>query len=218
MKDLKENKKNRFFLKGLAFILPVFLTCWILYRIIIFMSSIIPDKIVGGLIEFIDIKSSSAENIISTILGFLLTLILIYISGLVVTVIGKKFFDRIEHNFLFKIPIFSTIYKTIKQIIDSISSPNKNSFKKVVMVEFPRKGVWTMGFVTGESKDIMSNEYYHIFVPTTPNPTSGFMLYIPQEDTQDTNISIEEGLKIIISGGILAPSNNQLETSYVTEK
>jgi len=210
MKDLKENKKNRFFLKGLAFILPVFLTCWILYRIIIFMSSIIPDKIVGGLIEFIDIKSSSAENIISTILGFLLTLILIYISGLVVTVIGKKFFDRIEHNFLFKIPIFSTIYKTIKQIIDSISSPNKNSFKKVVMVEFPRKGVWTMGFVTGESKDKDGNDYYHVIVPTTPNPTSAFLLFILKTEVKETDLSIDDGVKTIISGGVLSSSENQI--------
>ena len=210
MKDLKENKKNRFFLKGLAFILPVFLTCWILYRIIIFMSSIIPDKIVGGLIEFIDIKSSSAENIISTILGFLLTLILIYIAGLVVTVIGKKFFDRIEHNFLFKIPIFSTIYKTIKQIMDSISSPNKNSFKKVVMVEFPRKGVWTMGFVTGESKDKDGNDYYHVIVPTTPNPTSAFLLFILKTEVKETDLSIDDGVKTIISGGVLSSNENQI--------
>ena len=210
MKDLKENKKNRFFLKGLAFILPVFITCWILYRIVIFMSGIIPDKIVEGLIKFVDIKSSSAENVISTILGFFLTLILIYISGLVVSIIGKKFFDRVERNFLFKIPIFSTIYKTIKQIIDSISSPNKNSFKKVVMVEFPRKGVWTMGFVTGESKDKNGKDYYHIIVPTTPNPTSAFLLFILKTEVKETDLSIDDGVKTIISGGVLSSSENQI--------
>ena len=91
-------------------------------------------------------------------------------------------------------------------------------FKKVVFIEYPRKGIWTMSMVTGESTNVEGEKFYHIFVPTTPNPTSGFMLYIRQEDTQDANISIEEGLKIIISGGILAPSNNQLETSDVIEK
>ena len=210
MKDLKENKKNRFFLKGIAFILPVFLTCWILYRIVIFMSNIIPDRIVEGLIKFINLESNSAESIISTILGFLLTVILIYVCGLIVSIIGRRFFDGIERNFLFKIPVFSTIYKTIKQIVDSISSPNKNSFKKVVMVEFPRKGVWTMGFVTGESKDKNNKEYYHVIVPTTPNPTSAFLLFILKEEVKETELSIDEGIKTIISGGVLSSGQNQI--------
>ena len=210
MKDLKENKKNRFFLKGIAFILPVFLTCWILVRIVILMSNIIPNQIVAGLIDFVNIESNSAENIISTILGFLLTVILIYISGLVVSVIGRRFFEGIERNFLFKIPVFSAIYKTIKQIVDSISSPNKNSFKKVVMVEFPRKGVWTMGFVTGESKDKDNKDYYHVIVPTTPNPTSAFLLFILKTEVKETDLPIDDGIKTIISGGVLSSEKNQI--------
>ena len=210
MKDLKENKKNRFFIKGIAFILPVFLTSWILYRIVIIMSNIIPDKIVSVLVNLINIKSTSAENAISTILGFLLTIVLIYFSGLIVSIIGKRFFDRLERNILFRIPVFSTIYKTIKQIIDSISSPSKNSFKKVVMVEFPRKNVWTMGFVTGESKDKNDKEYYHVIVPTTPNPTSAFLLFILKSEVKETNLSIDDGVKTIISGGVLSSEVNQI--------
>ena len=174
------------------------------------MSNIIPDRIVEGLIKFINLESNSAESIISTILGFLLTVILIYVCGLIVSIIGRRFFDGIERNFLFKIPVFSTIYKTIKQIVDSISSPNKNSFKKVVMVEFPRKGVWTMGFVTGESKDKNNKEYYHVIVPTTPNPTSAFLLFILKEEVKETELSIDEGIKTIISGGVLSSGQNQI--------
>ena len=210
MKDLKENKRNRFFIKGIAFILPVFLTSWILYRIVIIMSNIIPDKIVSVLVNLINVKSTSAENIISTVLGFLLTIALIYLSGLIVSIIGKRFFDRLERNILFRIPVFSTIYKTIKQIIDSISSPSKNSFKKVVMVEFPRKNVWTMGFVTGESKDKNDKEYYHVIVPTTPNPTSAFLLFILKSEVKETNLSIDDGVKTIISGGVLSSEINQI--------
>tara|TARA_Y100000996_G_C22540749_1_gene649967 strand:+ start:1002 stop:1634 length:633 start_codon:yes stop_codon:yes gene_type:complete len=210
MKDLKENKRNRFFIKGIAFILPVFLTSWILYRIVIIMSNIIPDKIVSVLVNLINVKSTSAENIISTVLGFLLTIVLIYLSGLIVSIIGKRFFDRLERNILFRIPVFSTIYKTIKQIIDSISSPSKNSFKKVVMVEFPRKNVWTMGFVTGESKDKNDKEYYHVIVPTTPNPTSAFLLFILKSEVKETNLSIDDGVKTIISGGVLSSEVNQI--------
>ena len=210
MKDLKENKKNRFFLKGIAFILPVFLTCWILYSIMIFMSNLVPSWIVLSLISLIDIQSESAENIITTVLGFILTLLLIQLSGMVFSVIGKKFFDKIEDRFLFKIPIFSTIYRTIKQIVDTVSNPDINSFKKVVMVEFPRKGVWTIGFVTGESVDKNNNEYYHIIVPTTPNPTSAYLLFVLKDDVKGTDLTIDEGIKTIISGGVLSSKKNYI--------
>ena len=210
MKDLKENKKNRFFLKGLVFILPVFITCWILYKIIVFMSAVIPSLIISHIISFMNIKSSSAEDVLATLLGFFLTLIIVYLLGVLLSVIGKRFFDKIEHNFLFKIPVFNVIYKTIKQIVDSVSSPDKNSFKKVVMVEFPRKEVWTMGFVTGSSKDKDGKEYYHVIVPTTPNPTSAFLLFILKSEVRDTNLSIDEGIKTIISGGVLSSDRNQL--------
>lgn len=210
MKDLKENKKNRFFLKGIAFILPVFLTCWILYSIMIFMSNLVPSWIVLSLISLIDIQSESAENIVTTVLGFILTLLLIQLSGMVFSVIGKKFFDKIEDRFLFKIPIFSSIYKTIKQIVDTVSNPDKNSFKKVVMVEFPRKGVWTIGFVTGESVDKNNNEYYHVIVPTTPNPTSAYLLFVLKDDVKGTDLTIDEGIKIIISGGVLSSKKNYI--------
>ena len=86
------------------------------------------------------------------------------------------------------------------------------------MIEYPRKDLWTLAMVTGESKNEKGDEYYHIFVPTTPNPTSGYMLYVPQKDAHDTNMSIEEGLKIIISGGMLAPNKNILELNDVSEK
>ena len=210
MKDLKENKKNRFFLKGIAFILPVFLTCWILYSIMIFMSNLVPSWIVLSLISLIDIQSESAENIVTTVLGFILTLLLIQLSGMVFSVIGKKFFDKIEDRFLFKIPIFSSIYKTIKQIVDTVSNPDKNSFKKVVMVEFPRKGVWTIGFVTGESVDKNNNEYYHVIVPTTPNPTSAYLLFVLKNDVKGTDLTIDEGIKTIISGGVLSSNKNYI--------
>ena len=210
MKDLKENKKNRFFLKGLVFILPVFITCWILYKIIVFMSAVIPSLIISRIISFMNIKSSSAEDALATLLGFFLTLIIVYLLGILLSVIGKRFFDKIEHNFLFKIPVFNVIYKTIKQIVDSVSSPDKNSFKKVVMVEFPRKEVWTMGFVTGSSKDKDGKEYYHVIVPTTPNPTSAFLLFILKREVRETNLSIDEGIKTIISGGVLSSGRNQL--------
>ena len=211
MKDLKENKKkNRFFIKGVVFILPIFLSLWIISKIIIFMSSIIPSGILDATID--NFPNSEILNIdfYRIVLGFLMTALFIYIMGVGISILGKKFFNKIEKNIFYNIPVFSTIYKTIKQIVESVSSPDKNAFKKVVMVEFPRKGVWTMGFVTGESKDKNELEYYHVIVPTTPNPTSAFLLFILKTEVRDTDISIDEGIKTIISGGVLTSEYNKL--------
>ncbi|MAX09302.1 MAG: hypothetical protein CMG13_00350 [Candidatus Marinimicrobia bacterium] len=211
MKDLKENKvKNRFFIKGILFILPVFLSCWIIINIVQFMSNIIPSAIIDKIIYVTSLGDKVPDMALRTILGFILTVILIYISGLSLSIIGKKFFNKIEKSFFYNIPFFGVIYKTIKQILDSISNPSKNSFKKVVMVEFPRKEVWTLGFVTGESKNDSGEEYYHVIVPTTPNPTSAYLLFILKQQVKETDISIDEGIKAILSGGVVTPDKNYL--------
>ena len=112
--------------------------------------------------------------------------------------------DQVERKLLNRIPIVNRIYKSIKQITATISMPESKAFQKVVYLEYPRKGLWTLCMVTGEStKD--KDKYYNVFVPTTPNPTSGYLLFVKVEDTKESNISVEEGLKIIISGGMLGP-------------
>ena len=128
---------------------------------------------------------------------------------IVSNVLGKKIYAFFE-SILSKIPLVSYIYNTIKQITDTLTVSQKQAFKKVVYIEYPKERIWTIALVTGESKDKEGNEYYQVFVPTTPNPTSGFMLYIKKKDTKDTALSIDEGLKIVISGGMLAPETNDI--------
>lgn len=211
MKDLKENKpKKRFFIKGILFILPVFLSCWIIFKIVQFMSNIIPSTIIDKIIYLANLSDRIPDTMLRVVLGFILTILLVYLAGLLISIVGKRFFNKIEKNIFYNIPIFRTIYKTIKQIIDSISNPSKDSFKKVVMVEFPRKEVWTIGFVTGESKNESGEEYYHIIVPTTPNPTSAYLLFVSKNQVKETNISIDEGIKAILSGGVITPDKNYL--------
>ena len=130
--------------------------------------------------------------------------------------LGKQIYNWFE-NLISRIPIVNVVYQTIKQITSSLTGPNRQAFKEVVFIEYPRKGIWTLSMVTGESKNIRNKAYYHVFVPTTPNPTSGYLLYIPKEDTRKTNMSIEEGMKIIISGGMLAPEKNQLAGTNGTD-
>ena len=143
-------------------------------------------------------------------LGIILTVILIYILGLLVTnFLGKKIFD-IGERVVKRVPIVSMVHTTLKQITDTFTKGSMDAFKGAVYIEYPRKGLWTMAFISGESKNKDGTPFYHLFVPTTPNPTSGFFLMIPQSDTIKTGMSVEEGLKTIISGGILAPKINPL--------
>ena len=100
------------------------------------------------------------------------------------------------------------IYTTSKQIIESISGGGAHSFEKVVYIEYPRKGMWTLGFVTSESTNQTNEEFYHLFVPTTPNPTSGFLLFIKEKDAKILDMTPEEGAKMIISGGMVSSSEN----------
>ena len=143
-------------------------------------------------------------------LGILLTLVLIFSLGVIVTnFLGKKIFN-IGENIVKRVPFVSTIYSTLKQITDTFTKGTSDTFQGAVYIQYPRVGLWTMAFISGESKTNDGVPYYHLFVPTTPNPTSGFFLMIPQEDAVPTGMSVEEGLKTIISGGMLAPEKNPL--------
>ena len=196
------SKKN-YFITGLFSIIPLAITFTIIKWLFQFFSK--PGK---KMINYI-LPNTNAP-IIENIIGFVLTFLFIYLIGVIISnVIGRRLYSFFE-KILAKIPLISYIYNTIKQITDTLRISQKQAFKKVVYIEYPKKDIWTIALVTGESKDSEGNEYYQIFVPTTPNPTSGFMLYIKKKNTKETNMNIDEGLKIIISGGMLAPERNAL--------
>mgnify|MGYP001325097355 FL=1 len=194
-------KKRNYFLTGLISIFPLAITYFIINWLFIFFSG--PGKKIINYF-FTDYNSSIIEHIV----GFILTFLFIYIVGAIISnVLGKKIYLLFE-KLLAKIPLVSYIYNTIKQITDTLSISQKQAFQKVVYIEYPKEDIWTIALVTGESQDSEGVEYYQIFVPTTPNPTSGFMLFVKKENAKETQMSIDEGLKIIISGGMLAPKKN----------
>ncbi len=201
------NKSTKHYLiTGLVSILPIALTYWIILNLFHFFAN------PGAKIVAIIFKDNVPQYI-PEFAGFILTISFIYLTGLLISnVLGKQIYIWFE-KILSRIPFVNTIYRTIKQITSHISGPDRQAFKKVVFIEYPRRGIWTISMVTGESQNELGELYYHIFVPTTPNPTSGYLLYIPQKDTRQTKMSIEEGMKIIISGGMLAPKTNRLDSS-----
>tara|TARA_B100000700_G_C14960416_1_gene816156 strand:- start:238 stop:867 length:630 start_codon:yes stop_codon:yes gene_type:complete len=201
---------KRNFGTGLFAILPAIITWFILiYLYDIFTSP--GSYIVSKLYIFIYGDNVEVNNLIVKFISFLITLTFIYLFGFLTNkFIGKRilqWFDKL----ISKIPVAKTIYKTIKQLTNSIADSNKNAFQKVVLIEYPKSDIWTIAMVTGESKDIEQNEYYHLFLPTTPNPTSGFMLIIKKNNVFESNMSVEEGLKTIISGGMVSPEINDIK-------
>ena len=180
--------------------------------------TIVPLALTGFILVFIfrflDSVSAPILNIIGFHipgLGILLTILSVYFLGVIIrNVLGRRLFSWGE-KIVLAIPLVSTIYKTIKQFINAFSgTADGKSFQKVIFLQYPRVGVWTLAFVTGESVDANSVEYYHIFVPTTPNPTSGFFIIIPKRETMLTEMTVEEGIKMVISGGLIAPPENEL--------
>ena len=180
--------------------------------------TIVPLALTGFILVFIfrflDSVSAPILNIIGFHipgLGILLTILSVYLLGVFIrNVLGRRLFSWGE-KIVLAIPLVSTIYKTIKQFINAFSgTADGKNFQKVIFLQYPRVGVWTLAFVTGESVDANSVEYYHIFVPTTPNPTSGFFIIIPKRETMLTEMTVEEGIKMVISGGLIAPPENEL--------
>lgn len=140
-------------------------------------------------------------------IGIVAFLILLYFLGLLASnFIGRRFFSLIEH-IANRIPIVSSTYKIGKQISSTFSLPEKEIFKKAVLLEHFSKDVWTIGFVTGTIFDAATNEkLYKVFVPTVPNPTSGFIAIVKESQVRDPGWSVEEGLKAVISAGIISPA------------
>ena len=189
------------FLTGILTLLPIYIT----YLLIRFIIGIAPDIPYLKTIPFF-----SNNEVLARIIEFLVVLLVIIFIGLVVSnVVGKRLFAFFE-NIMEKLPLINTIYTSSRQIMQTLTMPGKGNFKQVVLIEYPRKGLWTLAFVTAYSKSKSGVQYVHVFLPTTPNPTSGFMLFVKEKDIRPSGLSIEEGLKTLISGGMIAPDKNQL--------
>lgn len=192
---------RNYFLTGIVVIGPIGLTIWLTLQIVGFI-----DNSVRALVP------ARYENLLSSGIPGL---------GVVISVVGLMLVGFVTANFLGRtlisyaeqlvdrMPVVRSVYGALKQIFETVLAQSSTSFREVVLVEYPRKGIWAMAFVTGETKgevqDITEGEVVNIFLPTTPNPTSGFLLFVPREDLVDLQMTVEEGIKLVISGGLVAP-------------
>ena len=195
---------KRCFFAGLLIWVPLVITGWVL------------SLIIGTLDQSLRLLPPAIHPINS--FGFdlpgagaILTLLIIFVTGLLVTnIIGQKLVSWWE-AILARIPVVNSVYKGVKQVSDTIFSPNGNAFRQPLLVRYPHQNSWTIAFLTGKPGGDVSNhldgDYVSVYVPTTPNPTSGFFLIMAKADVIELDMSVDEALKYIISMGVVAPAS-----------
>lgn len=193
---------RKYFITGLLILVPLAITIWVLNLIIGTMDQSLlllpeswrPEALVGFHIPG---------------LGTILTLLIIFVTGLAArNFIGRQIVSLWE-GILTRIPVVKSIYSSVKQVSDTLFSSSGNAFRKAVLIQYPRQGSWTIAFLTGvpggEVQHHLQGDFISVYVPTTPNPTSGFFLMLPRADSIELDMSVDEALKYIVSMGVVAP-------------
>lgn len=185
------------FITGLLILLPIAGSLYILYLFFSFIDNLfnIPLK---------DLLGTEIPGV-----GVILTFAIIFTVGVIArNYFGKKILHFTE-RIIIKIPLVKTIYISIKQIVDTLFLKKNDAFKKAVLVEYPKEGVYTIGFITSESPKEISEktkaECVSLFIPTTPNPTSGMFIIVPKDKVTYLDMDVEEAIKLIVSGGLVTP-------------
>jgi uncharacterized membrane protein len=193
---------RKYFITGLLILVPLAITLWVLHAVISTMDQSLlllpeqwrPEQLVG--FKMLGI-------------GTILTLVIVFVTGLLAqNFVGNMVVGAWE-ALLKRIPIVSSIYSSVKQVSDTLFSSTGNAFSKALLVQYPREGAWTIAFLTGTpGGDVakhLRGDYISIYVPTTPNPTSGFFLMVPRADTIELDMSVDAALKYVVSMGVVAP-------------
>ena len=201
---------KRYFITGLLIWVPLAITAWVLVLIVGTMDQsmrLLPTAIQPRTLLGFDIPGA----------GAILTLLIIITTGLLAAnFIGQQLVRWWEH-LLARIPVVNSIYNSVKQVSDTLFSSSGNAFRKALLVEYPRRGAWTIAFLTGRpGADLLRHldgDFVSVYVPTTPNPTSGFFLMLPRIDVIELEMSVDTALKYVISMGVVAPPSKHSKES-----
>ena len=209
------------FLTGIVVIAPVGLTVWLIWTVIGWVD--------GFVLPFVP-NSYQPENIIKQIfgdesqmnirgLGVIFFLVFTTFVGWIAKGVIGRFFIRNAETLVHRMPVVRSIYSGVKQIAETVFAQSERSFEKACLIQYPRKGIWAVGFIStvakGEVQSKASNDskLLSVFVPTTPNPTSGFLLFFPEEDVIQLDMSIEDAAKLVISAGLVYPDNKSISSN-----
>lgn len=234
---------KRFFFRGLAAMLPAMLTAMIIVWILQFVDTNVGayvDKAVqwivvqwsavagkqpltfGGPEEIWKSVTATWSNWHLHWLGFFLSFVLIYIFGrFVASILGRAMWRVIEHGF-FRLPVVKQIYPSVKQVTDFVLAERKMQFSRVVAVEYPRKGIWSLGLVTNTGmrtiQDALGREMVMIFIPSSPTPVTGYTITVRRDEIIDLPLSIDDALRLTVSGGVIMPPSEAVDVSDLTQE
>ncbi len=196
-----KNLRN-YFVAGLLFWIPLGLSIALIKFFLEAVNNLIPSQYLPTIL--FDLSNTIPGS------GIILVLLIMLVTGILVNnFIGRKLL-QLWNKLLNKIPGFRGIYNALKQLSDTVFSPSGKSFKKALLIQYPRKGLWTIAFQTsdyqGEVAKKIGKELVNIYVPTTPNPTSGFFIMLAKEEVIELDMSVDEAFKLVISTGVVTPT------------
>lgn len=201
---------KKYLIAGLLVWLPLAVTIWVLQAVLGLLDGVFV-WLLNGSQAVLPEGSHSAIEMLRRIpgLGVLVMLIGLLLTGMFATNVVGQWSLRQGHRLLTRIPIVKSIYSSVQQVSDTLFSSSGNAFREAVLVQYPREHAWTIAFVTGkpggEAATHLAGDYLSIYVPTTPNPTSGFFLMLPRADVIPLAMSVDDALKYVISMGVVAP-------------
>lgn len=200
---------------GIVSIIPLAATVFVIMFLINNIGAPVSKFALVPLVEHFDksVPTYGLGGIVIDFFSMIIVFVLITLLGLLSKFIAAKMMFSLSERAINRIPFVGLVYRTVKQIVDTFSKQNKAVFQKVVVVEFPRKGAYSVGFLTSQTKGEVAKsadaKMVNIFVPTTPNPTSGFLIAVDESEVRYLDMSVGEAMKLIISGGAVSPERGE---------
>ena len=194
---------RKYFITGLLILVPLAITVWVLNLVIGTLDQsllLVPQRFRPNSLFGFDIPG----------LGTILTIVIVFLTGLLTNNLVGNYVVRLWEKLLQRIPIVNSLYSSVKQVSDTLFSSSGNAFRKAVLVPYPHQNSWTIAFLTGvpggDAANHLVGDYVSVYVPTTPNPTSGFFLMMKRSDVVELDMSVDAALKYIVSMGVVAPA------------
>ena len=196
-------KLRAYLFTGILVTAPVAITFYLAYKFILWVDDLV-NEMLPPQYQLDNYFSMSVPGI-----GLIVLILFLMLVGMFAAGFLGRFFISLGEWFVAKMPLISSVYSLLKQIFETVFSSKTQAFKKVVMLEYPRKGIWILGLVSadlhGEVEEKLPEPMINVFIPTTPNPTSGFLIFVPKKDVIELDMSVEEAIKFIVSGGLVEP-------------
>ena len=204
---------RKYFITGLLILVPLAITAWVLNLVISTMDQsllFVPERFQPKALFGFDIPG----------LGTILTVLIVFLTGLLTSNLVGNYVVRLWEQVLRRIPVVNSVYSSVKQVSDTLFSSSGNAFRKAVLVPYPHQNSWTIAFLTGvpggDVRNHLIGDYVSVYVPTTPNPTSGFFLMMARSDVVELDMSVDAALKYIVSMGVVAPGHVPLQAAAMS--